>query len=324
MAPCEACCCTHPCFATAKPSDLKKASLPLPELYVDGFDSDQIWAELELQHRPLLKFVDRAVKKLLKNPHKVTLPLPVDSDSSEEEEEEDEEEEDVDGVASAQSEAEEDAPAVGSSDDEGVPSDRDVEMSDASDAEAEQDGGNADNSQSGVDNEFFSLEEMEKFVDEAGDEALGEEFDLLQPDVVAGDSNDPYSGPTYADMFGSGDEGEGGAGSGEDDGEDEGAGSDASFPEELDAGFGSAGRESGKTNSEDEDSVDESMLTPFQLQQRKLQESIKELEAEALQPRSWELTGEVRKDQRPENRYTRRRCRSCVLLRARYCLRFTT
>lgn len=45
------------------------ASLPLPELYVDGFDSEQIWAELQLQHKVVLKNAEAKLPSLEKRAH---------------------------------------------------------------------------------------------------------------------------------------------------------------------------------------------------------------------------------------------------------------
>eukprot|EP00743_Colponemidia_sp_Colp-15_P005921 GILK01006366.1.p1 GENE.GILK01006366.1~~GILK01006366.1.p1 ORF type:complete len:1345 (-),score=228.97 GILK01006366.1:167-4201(-) len=46
---------------------------PLSQLLVHGFDDEQIWEELQLQNEPMLKYLDRQVKKLLKKPEKVQL-----------------------------------------------------------------------------------------------------------------------------------------------------------------------------------------------------------------------------------------------------------
>lgn len=50
---------------------------------------------------------------------------------------------------------------------------------------------------------------------------------------------------------------------------------------------------------EEYDETDE--LTPFQQQQKKLQEKIKKLETTIVQPKSWEMSGEVKSKQRPYN-----------------------
>ena len=43
-------------------------ALGLPTLLLEGFDSDQIWAELELYNEPALKYFDEYAASLTKTP----------------------------------------------------------------------------------------------------------------------------------------------------------------------------------------------------------------------------------------------------------------
>lgn len=289
--------------------------MPLPELYVAGFDTDQIWAELELQHAPLLRFADRAVRKLLKRPHKVTLPVP-ESDS-----EESDAGSDVGSDAGAGSG--EDAAGGGSGSDgedagagsasDGGDSGADRDGSGGGDAAGgDSDGGSGSDGSSGAGptaEKFFSLEDMERFAaaDGEAEAGIGDDINLMAPvdgDTQDGDK-DPYRGPTYEDMFGSGGTAGGRRGSsGGDGGSDDD--DDGSLPE-LDEGFGGTGTgagagASGSGPEEGDEDVDMAALTPYEREQLQVRRKIKELEEEALAPKPWVLTGEVKSGQRPENR----------------------
>ncbi|CAE7904812.1 unnamed protein product, partial [Symbiodinium sp. KB8] len=49
-------------------------TVPLPELYVDGFDADQIWEEFEVQHKGALGALDKRLDVLLGRLEQVALP----------------------------------------------------------------------------------------------------------------------------------------------------------------------------------------------------------------------------------------------------------
>lgn len=275
-----------------------------------------------MQHAPLMKFVDRAVGKFLKRPHKVVLPVPESDDDSGSDSgaeytgEQPASGSDVEGRAGAGSDDDSasEGGAGGDSDGDGD-SEGDNGDGAASDGGDDGAGGNEPAAAAPSEDRFFSLEDMEKFADEDAEVGLGDDegIDVFAPGggEMASDDDDPYRGYTYEDMFGSGPSpGRKGKPRRDD------ASDDGSYPSDLDEGFEEVGAGGGAGNGGASDSegdhdetmdgseaeeVDESKLTPYQKEQRRLQAQIQDLEAEALAPKPWELTGEVKSGQRPEN-----------------------
>lgn len=58
---------------------------PLDELYTEGFDPEQIWEELQLQNKPMLQYLTKKSNDIVSNQHFVSL-LPTELESSENEE----------------------------------------------------------------------------------------------------------------------------------------------------------------------------------------------------------------------------------------------
>jgi hypothetical protein len=50
-----------------------KSMSPLDELLVDGFDKEQIWEMIQLQNKPMLKYLEKNVDVLLENPDSIQL-----------------------------------------------------------------------------------------------------------------------------------------------------------------------------------------------------------------------------------------------------------
>uniref|UniRef100_K3WHQ1 Uncharacterized protein n=1 Tax=Globisporangium ultimum (strain ATCC 200006 / CBS 805.95 / DAOM BR144) TaxID=431595 RepID=K3WHQ1_GLOUD len=70
---------------------VSKASVtPLDQLYVEGFDADQIWEQLQLQNGPLVNELAKRIRGFNKQPESIRL-FPVEKDDEEEDDEEDEE-----------------------------------------------------------------------------------------------------------------------------------------------------------------------------------------------------------------------------------------
>lgn len=62
----------------AEPTEqLKGRTLcPIGELYLEGFDTEQLWEEVSLQNGPALDFAERKLARFVKHSDKVTLPAP--------------------------------------------------------------------------------------------------------------------------------------------------------------------------------------------------------------------------------------------------------
>lgn len=285
-----------------------------------------------MQQKPVLAYLSKRVRKLVKRPDAVDLGVPQEPSSSEASAE------DTDDAGEAASEAESEAEAeqAGSSDSDGDASPSAKATSASSSAAASSSSSSAAaTTKEGepdkvVEDGFFSLADMEAFLQrgEAGqdedvdvfrgaaEQTGGEEEEEEEESAIGALGNDdPYSGPKYSDMFGAGagrqrrrslsagsaskrsvgegeGEGEGGAGSDSD---------DSVIDRATGAGFG-AEAAAGEGSDEEEGSGDEEeALSSHQRKQRKLAARITELEAEALGPKKWELTGEVTSRARPQN-----------------------
>jgi U3 small nucleolar RNA-associated protein MPP10 len=187
----------------------------LPELVVDGFLPEQIWAALELQNGPLMKRLQTRVRKIAEE---VRLEAAEAGSEDESEEDLDNEEEMSEGdeeeeIGSDEGEELEDGEEDGDQDEGSDEKDPELEEG-ASDAVSEEEDSaphlrrtsGRDTSQ--VDDDFFRLEEMERFAEEfekkdikwakkteEDDEDEELEFDLNQdPDAVS-DSGDDEDDP---------------------------------------------------------------------------------------------------------------------------------
>jgi U3 small nucleolar RNA-associated protein MPP10 len=62
-------------FSSLRPFSQKS---PLDQLFVDGYDAEQIWHQIDLQSQPLLSTLRRRVNQFVKNPEEIA-PLKVPS-----------------------------------------------------------------------------------------------------------------------------------------------------------------------------------------------------------------------------------------------------
>ena len=134
--------------------------LPLPELYVEGFDSEQIWGELQLQHGALLSGLQKKLKKIESLASKAAAEdaaAAPQSEDGESDNDDDHQEDDDDGDDELEGD---DAGNVENSED-----DEDGNVAEESDADAADDedaGGDDDAASDGA-----SSADMEEFLDEA-------------------------------------------------------------------------------------------------------------------------------------------------------------
>jgi U3 small nucleolar RNA-associated protein MPP10 len=172
-----------------------KTFTPLAELLVEGFTLDQIWEQIDLYNAPLLKYSQRGLKKHFAKPASVSLPVPdSESDEGDDGDEGSDGDETRDGAGAAAADDpyaafrgegdSDDDELAGSSEDD----DMDPEAAAArvrrrlraegkggkggkgSDAEARRER----KKRHGMENSFFSLDDMEKFMDEAEEEYMNE------------------------------------------------------------------------------------------------------------------------------------------------------
>ncbi|CAI5717551.1 unnamed protein product [Peronospora destructor] len=255
---------------TSKYQSKTDASQPLEELYVDGFDADQVWEQLRLLNGPLVNEMTQRIRTFSKNTDNILLfPLEKQEESGKEEEHDSDAESDkvekdsdearsdqedksddsnaesVEKEAAEEEEGEDDEDIEGNrSDDENddVDDDDDSEMEESSDAEAAED-----------------IKYDDFFDDEENGEGEEEEEELNDVKMQKGDK-DEEDCPTM----------------------------NRTKPGE-------------EESVDDEELVERGIMSSHQRRRQHLQKEIRELEREAISEKPWVLKGEVRSAARPEN-----------------------
>ncbi|KAG0038391.1 u3 small nucleolar ribonucleoprotein MPP10 [Podila clonocystis] len=194
---------------------LKGQGSMLEELFIDGFDNDQIWEEIHMQNTPFLSYLKSEIKAL-----KSKKTAPESKEAEEEEEEEDNEDtemnlglddedmglemEDTDNMEGLSGEEEDD---FGSDDAEGLGEEDAEEENEDEDNEEEEEEEELDDldlpvkkkfRKSEVDDDFFNLEEFNAMTEKQEQD----EFDEKEPDENE-EEIDYFADP---DMIESGDE----------------------------------------------------------------------------------------------------------------------
>jgi U3 small nucleolar RNA-associated protein MPP10 len=279
-------------------------------LYTEGFDSEQIWAQVQLQNAPLLD----KVTAFLEDEGSVTRDEQSSSDgegyassgvdvdeleaeapfsASAQEEEEDEEDEEGDHQQMPSSEAEQEEESE-QEDRDGTTSFFPVPMDDSGD-EFQTTGERVST------DEFFSMRAMEEFADdmeERGSDA--EQFDLdlendeeMDEEALMLPEGDEL---TYADLYAAPRKIKRPA-----DPEEEMHWEVFTDDEEAAAMRGESSVADAVVATQANEPVDVDAMTPHERRQYLLQQQISDLEKTIIRPRNWELTGEVMADQRPED-----------------------
>nr|SVE78979.1 EOG090X09DZ [Daphnia lumholtzi] len=309
----------------------------LQELYIDGFDEEQIWQQLELHNESCFNILVKNVAKLLSGKDtKVTFyKVEVQANEVEEDEKEENEkenEEDKDSVASDLSFKLPDD----SDNDESGHDDSDLDETDAlkfdeykmlDEEREERPRKNREQSmgkirKTEVDDEFFKVGEMEKFLEKEeaekpsadGDDA--ESIDYFEDVLSDDEENDAAIRAKYKDFFRGSIPVGGKKGtsklddedleeSNEDDEaiEDEEQDDDDVEPREKRVKFDLNGSESDESGSDtsDHNLTKSGVKSSYEQRQERLKAKIQELEDEAVAPKPWQLMGETKAELRPDN-----------------------
>ncbi|KAJ3042072.1 u3 small nucleolar ribonucleoprotein MPP10 [Rhizophlyctis rosea] len=347
---------------------------PLPELLLDGFDAEQVWEQVRLQSEPMTEYLSTIVSDLVEGRKRKREGVSEDEEGQVEKKErsladgneadeydyeamleagangecgdeldglDGEEEELEDDGADLLDDLEEDADLDDGADLEEEEEGDDEELGEAEGEEEDEPVANRPSRRSEVDDDFFSLEEMEKFADfgEARDQKKArkgdaeeeededDEFtigdDLLAMDPDEWDDSeaemDNANDITYEEFFGPREKEETSRvrfsdrldvkeiANREDDGEGfEGMDIDGEEDGEDDEDDEAAGKTIAERVSDllgefGDDDAQTEELSTFEKQQLKLQKSIDELEAEAVAAKPWTLKGEASAKARPSN-----------------------
>ena len=271
----------------------KRKQGPLSELYVDGFDEEQIFEQLQLENKPVLKRLRKKSKLLCKQIETIRL--------FEDQEEEEEEEENSDSSMNSEDENDTDV-EIETKEDEL----EDVGPSSEPKKRKRKVRSKKEDNSHGLNDEFFSLEAMERFADQ--EEALmrgetqEEDEDWMnamygatpkqnsKPEAGGDARFDEFFAPPGEEM--------------EEEMEEE-----EEEEEEEDAQDVSTSSSSDDDSSESEEEEEEKKeeirkpaeLSEFAKRQIALRDKIKALEDEAVEKRKWTLNGEATKKKRPEN-----------------------
>ncbi|RLN69381.1 hypothetical protein BBP00_00000374 [Phytophthora kernoviae] len=284
----------HAFDRSTKYSSKEGQAAPLEELYVDGFDADQIWEQLRLLNGPLVVEMAQRIKTFHKKPESILL---FPSEKQEESEEEQEE-----------SEANSDAEEEEESDDE---EEKDIDSADSDDEEEKPKKKKAKKSKKARDvaeDGFFDWDEMDKAAEEEEDEDDEEELDL-NDDIDEEDDDDDSEMEEGSDAedaaemrfddFFDGPENEEGDGDEDEEGNaDEDVEMQAEDDEEEYPTIKPAELED---EVDEEELAERGIMSSHQRQRMRLQKEIKELEEQAISEKPWVLKGEVRSAARPEN-----------------------
>ncbi|XP_044738313.1 U3 small nucleolar ribonucleoprotein protein MPP10 [Chrysoperla carnea] len=262
----------------------------LPELIIDNFGHEEIWSQLELENESLyFRFITDVAKILSKNNI---------CDDSNESEIEFAENDLSDGNVS-----EKELQLDKSSTDEDTDNDNSNEGNENQENQSENSDGNEENTEKNGRDKFFSMKEMENFLNSEDQKAMNnvkkkkrrnsdesddsDSIDLFAPSDEESEDND-YNDLHYNQFFDSPEK----EGKVENNLEND----DKSENEE-----GSVAEE----EEEDEDKASEENVevqpSTFELRQERLQKKIGHLENNNVGEKSWQLKGEVTANSRPQN-----------------------
>jgi U3 small nucleolar RNA-associated protein MPP10 len=286
----------HAYDRTSKYPSKSGAAAPLEELYVDGFDADQVWEQLRLLNGPLVAEMTQRIRTFHKKPDNILL-FPSEKSAAEAERED----EDVDASEKEQeaSDAESDA-----EDDDGT-ADSDEEEKEV---EVKKPKKKSKKARDVAEDGFFDWDEMDKAAEEEEeeeDEDMGsededendEDEDDDESDMEEASDAEAAEEMTFEDFFGDEEETEG------DEGEEEEEELNDVKMQEDEEEYPTINR----AKPDEDETVDEEelaergIMSSHQRQRQRLQKEIKELEEQAIGDKPWLLKGEVRSAARPEN-----------------------
>ncbi|KAG6967366.1 hypothetical protein JG688_00006361 [Phytophthora aleatoria] len=296
----------HAYDRTSKYQSKSGGAAPLEELYVDGFDADQVWEQLRLLNGPLVTEMTQRIRTFHKNTDNILLfPSEKQEESEEEEEEEELEEEQKDSDA--------DSDENDSDDDEN--SDDDTADSDEEEKEVKNSKKKkAKKARDVAEDGFFDWDEMDKAAEEEEEDEDDEDMDGDDDENDENEEDDDDESEMeedsdaeaaeemkFEDFFGA--EGEEEGEEGDEDEEEElndvdmqdGDNDDEEYPTIKRA------KPDEEENVDDEELAERGIMSSHQRQRQRLQKEIKDLEHEAISEKPWLLKGEVRSAARPEN-----------------------
>ncbi|KAI8636296.1 U3 small nucleolar ribonucleoprotein complex, subunit Mpp10 [Parasitella parasitica] len=298
---------------------------PFTELLTEGFDNDQIWEEIASQNEPFLDYAKTALKEFSKKPSTQKQSF---TDDDEEEASLSDQSMDLDQQTDEEEDEEEDNHGLDfmDQDNDSEQEDQDMEEQDDEDEVIEPEVLEEEKSSkktSEVDDEFFNLEEFNKWTDKQEEldmmsdrEDQDDEFDFdkdLDEQEDSDEEQDDTEAATemlYKDFYGAGPKMDAKLytpkkkveyqeGRADEEEEEENEQEDMEDLEDMEDNEGPARDLFGAdSDAEQEDGQEHSA---FQKQQARLQAQIEEYEEENIQDKHWTLRGEAAAKSRPVN-----------------------
>ncbi|KAL3675156.1 hypothetical protein R1sor_025104 [Riccia sorocarpa] len=278
---------------------------PLKKLYTERFDAEQIWQQIDLQSQPVLSYIRKRVKILEKTSIDSYFALPGCSSEKVTQVTKSgqvKEQELTDGTGPGPGSEEED---VNTSDG----SDEDADEAEGEDSEEgeDEDEDEEDGPKNPVEDDFFKISEMEKFLDEADAEENG----LSMPSGSDEDEDEVDLDAAEAGFSGDGEEEEDGDGSGLGFGKyEEFYGKDKKRKVRFDIDEQNVIENSDENGESDEEkqpaqngipALQEEKLSAHEKRLLKTKRKIEALEKANIDPKDWTMQGEVSARKRPKN-----------------------
>lgn len=288
----------HAYDCTSKFQSKQSRADPLEELYVDGFDADQIWEQLRLLNDPLVTEMTQRIRTFHKNPDDILL-FPSDKLVVKSEK----------GKEAKTNEVEKKSSDVS---DNGGEGDKKLDNDSVDDSD---DGNEVETVKKKkrkkprdvAEDGFFDWDEMDKAAEDDEDDGDVEADEIDTDDGSGEDEEDSKQvddsdaenteAMKYEDFFD--DE------SGEDGDEEEEELNDVDVHDgngdDEENSAVKCAKLDGKDKVDDEELAERGIRSSHQRQRQRLEKEIKELEQEAVSEKPWLLKGEVRSTARPEN-----------------------
>ncbi|CAI5722918.1 unnamed protein product [Peronospora effusa] len=252
-------------------------SQPLEELYVDGFDADQVWEQLRLLNGPLVNEMTQRIRTFSKNLENILLfPLEKQEENGKEKEHD--------------SDAESDK----------VENDSDEDRSDEEDKSDDSDAESGKVEKEAAEEEEGEDEDDEDMESDRDDDDNDDEDDDDDSEMEERSDAEAAEDIKYDDFFNDEDEEE----TVEDEEEEEEL-NDVEMQkggkDEEDYPTINRTKPGEEVKVDDEELAERGIMSSHQRRRQRLQKEIKELEREAISEKPWVLKGEVRSAARPEN-----------------------
>ncbi|GAQ82657.1 M-phase phosphoprotein 10 [Klebsormidium nitens] len=295
-------------YLTSAKDGLLNGKVALPELHSEGFDAEQIWLQLEMQSQPVLAKLKKRIRKVVRRAEgegtEALLSVPDEKLGDEVAEGNGLDEEEELGTGSES--GGEGGPRFDSDDfdEEDFEDDEEGEGLDDRRESGGKAGVSGKKGQQPVEDEFLSLGDMEKFLQDAEERGQRDDGQEDEEEDAEGDEGSEEEGIKYEEFYGKRDGGRRKESKRRDKREEDDWGGEAfSDDEELDDGMDDEG-----PGLEEDEEGDEELevggaegLSAHERRLARTRERIAQLEKANVEEKSWTMVGEATAGKRPLN-----------------------